>query len=266
MEQTKNKQEFSYLIKNGRENTFLLIYLQPIYSIEEGKFSAAEVLVRIKDGDTIIAPDHFIGLAEDYDIIHELDLFVFEAACKFLSKYGIENLGLNYLEVNMSVKTGEIPSIADEYLALIEKYKLSPYYFNIEVTESVHISDMHTLEKNMIKMMLAGVSFSLDDFGNGERELDCVIDLPVTIIKFDSTIVKVCDISHRLFEIILSVIKMIHSLGMKVVAEGIEDEGMFNKMKKAKVDYIQGYYMSKPMPENEFVKFIHQKNEEKDAN
>ena len=130
----------------------------------------------------------------------------------------------------------------------------------LEITETLAVTNKHAIIDNMNKFKELGFNFALDDFGTGESNLEYILDMPATIVKFDK------DMTHRFFldrqaKIVLTIVaKMVKSLGLKVVVEGIETEEQLNGMLEIGVDYIQGYYFSEPLPKQEFIKFLEREN------
>lgn len=252
------KQIISDAIKNNR----VTIFFQPIYSIQKKKFISAEILARILDADgNIIPPAKFIPVAEKSGQIHELEGIILEKTCGFIQTYPLDMLGLEYLEMNLSVKTGESPGIADKYLDSMKKHNIDPSLLNLEITETATASQKQKLVSNMHALIKRGVSFSLDDFGSGESNLNYVIDMPVSIIKFDMNMTRAYLKNEKAEIVMSSAVKMAHELGFKTVAEGVESIEAFSKMEEIGIDYIQGYLFSRPVPEDEFVRFIQEHNQ-----
>jgi EAL domain-containing protein (putative c-di-GMP-specific phosphodiesterase class I) len=138
----------------------------------------------------------------------------------------------------------------------MEQYGIKPSMINLEVTESASIRRRNVLMYNMDKMIKYGVSFSLDDFGNGESNLNYIVEMPVEIVKFDRDMTKSYFENSKGKLVMETATRMILDLGLKIVSEGVETEEQLETMKKLGVQYIQGYYFSKPLPEDEFVRFV----------
>jgi EAL domain-containing protein (putative c-di-GMP-specific phosphodiesterase class I) len=164
--------------------------------------------------------------------------------------------GLEYIEVNLSVRQCESHTLAERYEAIMEKYEVKPSAINLEVTESASIQKRNICLKNMHKLIDYGVSFSLDDFGNGESNLNYIVDMPVEIVKFDRDMTKSYFDKSKGKLVMETATRMILDLNLKIVSEGVETEEQLEAMKKLGVQYIQGYYFSKPLPEDEFVRFV----------
>jgi EAL domain-containing protein (putative c-di-GMP-specific phosphodiesterase class I) len=127
---------------------------------------------------------------------------------------------------------------------------------NLEVTESASIRRRNVLIQNMEKLIEYGVSFSLDDFGNGESNLNYIVDMPVEIVKFDRDMTKSYFDNSKGRLVMETVTRMILNLGLKIVSEGVETEEQLETMKQLGVQYIQGFYFSKPLPQDEFIRFV----------
>jgi EAL domain-containing protein (putative c-di-GMP-specific phosphodiesterase class I) len=241
-------------------NRNIEVYYQPIYNNSNLSFTSAEALVRLKDEDgKLIYPGDFIEEMEKDGRIVELGKLVFSDVCKFISENDMEKLGLEYIEVNLSAVQCMQEKLASSYINIMKKYNVDPKYINLEITETAQ-STRITLLKNMEILKEYGVSFSLDDFGTGNSNLNYVIEMPVKIVKFDKTMVN-SYFDNRIASFVMnSTIDMIKGLGHKIVFEGIENENQINQAKKLKIDYIQGYFYSKPIDKDSFIAFIKENN------
>lgn len=264
IEMFKHKEDLKVLekeIKTAIAEDRVMIYLQPIYSNKAKRFTSAEVLTRIKRNDgSFIMPAFFIPAAEEIGIISELEDEIIKKTCQFLVENDIKELGMNCLEVNLSIKNGEQESFAKKYEELITSYGISPNLINFEITETASLSEKKKLLDNMNKLISSGFNFSLDDFGCGESNLNYIIDMPIMTIKFDRNMSLAYMENKKAETVMKSTVKMAHDLGLKTVSEGIEDEDMLKKMEEIGIDYIQGYYFSKPLPTEEFITFIKNNN------
>jgi EAL domain-containing protein (putative c-di-GMP-specific phosphodiesterase class I) len=233
------------------------VFLQPIYSTEKDRFTSAEALARIRNADgVIVPPGQFIPVAEETGLVDQLGERVFEKVCHFIQREQMWEWGLEYIEVNLSVRQCESHTLAERYEAIMEKYEVKPSAINLEVTESASIQKRNICLKNMHKLIDYGVSFSLDDFGNGESNLNYIVDMPVEIVKFDRDMTKSYFDKSKGKLVMETATRMILDLNLKIVSEGVETEEQLEAMKKLGVQYIQGYYFSKPLPEDEFVRFV----------
>lgn len=237
------------------------VFLQPIYSNAEGRFTSAEALVRIRKRDgNLMPPGIFIPVAEDSGQILELGERIFEKVCSVLKDTEAIALGIHYIEVNLSVVQCEKADLSERLIAIIEKYEIDPRLINLEITETASIRARKTLLNNMKKLVEYGFSFSLDDFGKGESNLMYLVDMPASILKLDYDLSKAFFKSEKARHVVRAVIDMAHGMGLKLVAEGIETEEEIKGMNGEGIDYIQGQYFSGPLPVQEFLEFLENNN------
>lgn len=237
------------------------IFLQPIYSVQEQKFVSAEALVRLRaTDDSIIMPNRFIPIAEMSGQIEQIGERVFELVCKLINQYDISSIGLQYIEINLSVVQCENAELAPKFSKIMYKYGVDPRKLNLEITESGAIKQNDILLENMEHLRRYGCSFSLDDFGTGESNLDYIVKMPVDLVKFDRTMVNAYFNNEKARIMLESVTEMIKRMGMQIVAEGVEEQHQLKQLSKLGIDFIQGYYFSKPLPVNEFLDFVRLNN------
>ena len=247
----------SQMILDALAEDRIVVYYQPIYSVEEKRFTSAEALVRIVDRDgKLIPPGQFIQVAENNGTIIEIGKRVFESACRFFRQSGLDAYGLEYIEVNLSVVQCMDSRLAEDYIAIMERMGIDPRRVNLEITESTSPHGKQTLMANMNRMIDYGVNFSLDDFGTGASNLNYIVDMPVRIVKFDREMIQAYFASGKAKYVMDAAMHMIHGMDLKIVAEGIETEEQYRKMQEIRINYIQGYYFSRPLPEAEFLAFL----------
>jgi EAL domain-containing protein (putative c-di-GMP-specific phosphodiesterase class I) len=239
------------------------VFYQPIYSVEEKKFVSAEALVRMRDSSgELVFPGTFIPVAEKSGLIEQIGDRVFEKVCSFIHNYDIQKMGLHYIEVNLSVVQCENNSLAERYTQIISSYDILPSAINLEITETGQLKQKHILMNNMTELRKIGCSFSLDDFGTGESNLNYIVDMPVDIVKFDRSMILSYFNNDRTKLMMEYVVSMIKTMGMKIVAEGVEKEYQLEALSRLGIDYIQGYYFSRPLPQDSFISFIIEKNQQ----
>ena len=168
----------------------------------------------------------------------------------------MEKLGLDYIELNLSVVQCAYQSLALEYLKIINEYGIDTKYINLEITETGSIESRQILLDNMGELRKSGISFSLDDFGTGNSNLNYIMDMPVEIVKFDKEMTKAYFQNEKSQYIMDAAMHMIQGLQLEIVSEGIETEEQANTLRILGADRLQGYYYHKPMPENEIVKLF----------
>ncbi|WP_027396492.1 EAL domain-containing protein [Anaerovibrio lipolyticus] len=237
------------------------IFLQPIYDIKTGKYSAAEVLVRIrKQNGEYLMPSAFIPVAEANGMIIELGKRVVDKTCSFLADGKAVALGLETVEINLSILQCEQPDLLEDVLAVIARHGIEPNYLCMEVTETASIRSKKLILSNMESFKNIGIRFALDDFGSGQSNFTYLADMPFDILKLDMNLIKSYQVSERARHVIQAVERMAHEMGLSVVAEGVETKEEFDNMRKCGVDSIQGFYFSKPLPVYEFMDFIRRHN------
>ncbi len=232
-------------------------FFQPIYSFEDDAFTGAEALARIrrKDG-SVMTPGLFITVAEKTGQVTRIGDRMFEKTLDIIKNGGVRDLGVKFIDINLSVLQCEDKTLSTRYLQKMEDAGVSPRMFCFEITETAMIVNRDMLLNNLNAFRSAGCSCSLDDFGNGESNLNYLVDMPIDFIKADRSMVTKYAISSRVGLIMDSMIHMAKGLCLKVVAEGVETDEDMHAMKELEIDYIQGFYFSKPLPRDEYIRFL----------
>lgn len=257
VEQMRKEKSMEQMLDEAMKEDRIEVFYQPIFSTRAKKFVSAEALVRMRDRDgNLVPPGAFIAVAEANGKILQLGEIVFEKVCRFFTKEQLEQYGLHYIEVNLSVVQCGYPGLADDYIGIMEKYQINPRYINLEITESASMAAKKTLLENMRRLMEYGVYFSLDDFGTGQSNLNYIVDMPVNIVKFDREMSQAFFQDEKAKYVMNAAMQMIHGMKLKIVSEGIETEEQYLAMEELSIDYIQGYYFSKPLPEAAFLAFL----------
>ena len=258
----REKDEMLGVIVSAMKEDRIEVFYQPIYSTAQKKFVSAEALVRIRRPDgSIIPPGLFIPIAEETGQIARIGEIVFEKTCRFIKETDIAKYGIEYIEVNLSVVQCESEALAQTYIGIMEKYQLSPKYINLEITESAAIMKKNVLLENMRTLIEYGVTFSLDDFGNGQSNLNYIVDMPVHIVKFDHDMTQAYFETQKAKFVLQAATNMIHEMQLKVVSEGVETAEQLAVLSDLGIDYIQGYYFSRPIEAAAFIQFIKENNQ-----
>lgn len=143
----------------------------------------------------------------------------------------------------------------------MEKYNVDPGSIVLEITESASIAEKAILLENMNRLRKVGVRFALDDFGTGQCNLNYIVEMPVDIVKFDSVMTKAYFKNGKGKLVMDAAMGMIHKLNLEIVSEGIEEKKQFERLDNLGIDYIQGYYFSKPKEQDDFINFIKENNQ-----
>lgn len=250
------------IIEQALENESFQVYYQPIYSTKQGRITSAEALLRLFDPQRgFISPELLVHAAEKSGAIHRIGEFVFEKVCRFIASESFEKLGLDYIEVNLSVAQIMKADLADKLLSIMDKYHISADKINLEITESATAYEQKAMTENLEALARAGLSFSLDDYGTGYSNIKRVIELPLKIIKLDKSFVDEKN-NPKMWIVIKNTVKMLKDMDMEVVVEGVETQEALDEFAGLQCDFIQGYFFSKPIPKKEFVTFIANANKE----
>lgn len=168
-----------------------------------------------------------------------------------------------YIEVNLSGTQSMDEKLPETLLQITEKYQVEPGFINLEITETAAVHAGARLFSNMKKLRQAGCHFSMDDFGTGYSNLSQVAEINFELIKLDKSLLWPCfeEKGEKAEVILKACIDMIHRLGCSIVAEGVETEEQMKLLMAQKVEYLQGYYYARSMPETNYMEFL-MKNEE----
>lgn len=249
-------------IKRAIVDDNFVMYYQPIVSTETERVVSAEALIRLIDPELgFIPPDEFIPIAEKNGSILKIGEIVFKNVFKFIKENDLQSKGVEYIEINLSVVQCMQDDMSEKLVRMMKEYGVEAGRINLEITETAAIESSRTLVKNMNFLTNENVSFSLDDFGSGYSNMNSVLDLPLDMVKFDKHMVDVATEKEKGKIVLASSATMIKRMDMKIVAEGVETAEQVEEMKKMGVDYIQGYYYSRPVPAQAFVEFVNDFND-----
>lgn len=233
------------------------MYYQPICLSETKKFVSAEALVRLWDMEIgFVSPAEFIPLAEKTGKIVDVGNCVLEKVFEFICNNDLEALGIEYLEVNLSTIQCLQRNFISHLEHLMQKYQIDPAMICFEITESAASVVPETFTENLRLLRQKGFKLALDDFGTGYANLQRVISSDFDIIKFDKDMTQLSCNDIRLRVPFEKMHSMFHFMNAKVVAEGVETEEQYEYLKSIGCDYIQGYYFSKPLEQNDFTEFM----------
>lgn len=251
-----SKQVLAVLTKAVQEKAFDVVY-QPIWSTQENRFASAEALVRLQDcGDLgFISPEIFIPMAEQHGMIGEIGSIVFEKVCSFASENRLWEKGVNYIEVNLSGMQSVDPALPAQVMSVMHKYGIQPKFINLEITETASIDGGEMLDVNMKRLRSLGCHFSMDDFGTGYSNLAKMAKVHFELVKLDKSLIWPAfgEKPEEPMVILNSCIAMILQLGAHIVAEGVETQEQADFLTEQGVNYLQGYYYSKPISGDTFL-------------
>lgn len=235
---------------------FKIVY-QPIYSVKENRYVALEALARVYDdklGD--ILPEVFLPIAERDGCLIKMGIIVLNKVCDLLSRINIEQLGLKYININLSNAECMQDDLASNFYSVVEGYEIDPRYIHFDINETTATNAMEQLRYSMFRMLQSGCDFALDDFGTGYSNLSGIMELPFSMVKLDRTIVTYYENPEKTLAVMESVIDMLEDLGMEICAEGIENKEQDEMMRKIGAGYMQGFLYSKPLDEQGIISFL----------
>ncbi len=244
-------------VKRALERESLEVYYQPIYDTKADRIHSAEALVRLTDPELgAVSPEEFISVAEQTGMVSQIGEFVFEKVCAFLADKRAERYGLEFIEVNLSTVQCMDTGLARRLADLAAKYDVSPSRINLEITESAVIYSEETMKQVMQELLNYGFRFALDDFGTGQSNYSYILNYPFHLVKIDKSFLWATDKNAQNRVIFENMLDLIQRLDRKAVVEGVETDAQRSMLLEHGVDYLQGYYYSKPVPEELFIDYI----------
>lgn len=230
----------------------LMTYYQPKVNVRSGVVSGMESLVRWQHPDDgLVFPDQFIDVAEEHGLIEELTRIVLRDTLEQASKWHKQNILLR-VAVNVSMDNLKRIDFPDYVQSEIRRTGVDPKYLILEVTESRLMDDARLPLDILARLRLKQISLSIDDFGTGHSSLAQLRDMPFDELKIDRSFVHGADKNKTLRSIFEASLTMASQLGMKVVAEGVEDRDDWNFLIQCGCDLAQGYFIARPMPASDF--------------
>ncbi len=246
--EVKENMMLSNNLFRAMERGELIVYYQPQIKLNTGQIVGLEALLRWKHPKMgMISPGIFIPLAENNGLIHSIGEWVLKMASSQNKKW--QDMGLPHLRmaVNLSVSQFNNPRIVDNVGGILKETGLSPKYLELEITESTATKEANYTIDVLNKLKKIGVTISIDDFGTEYSSLNRLKMLPVDRIKIDMQFVQGIDINEKDQAITKVIISLAKSLGIEVLAEGVETESQLGFLNKESCDEVQGFYYYKPM-------------------
>lgn len=237
-------------------NREFVMYLQPKYNIQSNRIVGAEALVRWIQADKgIVSPEDFIPLFEKNGFVTKMDAYIWEEACKAIRSWIDEGITPLPVSVNVSRVHLKDHHFIDVLNYLVDKYQIPKEYLEVEITETAENSGLsegiHLLKDN-------GYTLLMDDFGSGYSSLNTLKDTQFDVIKIDRGFLQDFIESERGQKIVEHTIQMTRSVGLDIVAEGVETKEQAMFLLDCGCDTVQGFYYARPMPVEEFNKLITQ--------
>ena len=239
-----------------RENQFYLLYQPQVRA--DGEIVGAEALIRWEDPRRgLIAPAEFIGIAEDTGLILPIGEWVLQNACRQLAAWSDQpGMSSITLAVNVSARQFHQAGFTDTLLKILDKTQANPHRLKLELTESVFIDDIEAVIAKMLVLKSRGISFALDDFGTGYSSLMYLKRLPLDKLKIDQSFVRDILIDPNDLAIAKMVVALGESLGLGVIAEGVETVAQRDALAELGCRQYQGYLYGRPVPADELERSL----------
>lgn len=239
------------------DNNELQLFYQPKIDLQTNKIMGVEALIRwIKPDGTIVTPNAFVPIAESSRLIGKISEFVLNEGCRqniLWQKMGYPNI---VMSINFTSTDFYQADLKEKVFEALAKSGLDPEWLEIELTETLALSDIDYAVSQMNKLRELGVKLAMDDFGTGYSSLSYLQILPITLLKLDRSFIINIQHDNIDFEIVSSVINIAKSKKIKTIAEGIENPEQEEILRKAGCDYGQGYLYGKPMPAEKLEEFM----------
>jgi len=246
-----------YQLRHALEKRNMILYYQPQVSISTGKVFGAEALIRMKKPDgSLVSPDQFIRLAEETGLIVPIGEWVLRTACEQLKSWQQQGLPLDRIAVNISAVQLHYGNFIETVIDSLNSSGLDPHCLELEITESMIMKETERAISILNELRELGVTIAIDDFGTGHSSLGQLKRLPIDKLKIDRSFVIEVTENQDDEAIIIAVLALGKSLGILVIAEGVETKDQLAMLKVSGCDEVQGYFYSPPVPPEEFIALL----------
>jgi len=233
------------------------LHFQPQLDLVSGEIIGVEGLIRWQSElNGNVPPSLFIPIAEDSGIIHDLEPLIFDRAAQLINRTSGTPHEVRRVAVNVSVQQLALPGFAKRVFRYLEQTGMRPEQLEIEVTESLFIKEMSLVVDELSELRQAGIIIALDDFGTGYSSLSYLRTLPIDIIKIDRSFVQELEESIEARDLVASILQIAKALNKTVIAEGVETHAQLQVLRRMGCDTMQGYLLSRPLPESELSTFM----------
>ncbi len=238
------------------QDQFTLVY-QPQVDLTTGLICGAEALIRWKHPDNgNVPPAEFIPVAEETGQIVAIGEWVLRTACWRFAQWQKKGMRPFPIAVNLSIRQLRQPNLAEVIENILKETGLNPQLLELEITEGIMMGDNQAAMTFLTRMHELGIQMSIDDFGTGFSSLSYLKNLPVNKLKVDQSFVRDIETDQSDAAIVRSIISLGHRLDLKVIAEGVENIAQLDFLRIRGCDEVQGYYFSRPLAAEDFVKFV----------
>ncbi|MGF6275663.1 diguanylate cyclase (GGDEF)-like protein/PAS domain S-box-containing protein [Massilia sp. UYP11] len=247
-------------LRNALERDEFVLHYQPQVDLKSGQIVGMEALIRWNHPELgMVPPSRFVGVAEETGLIVQIGAWVMRTACAQNKAWQDAGLPRLRVAVNLSARQFGAPDLLDSLESALRETGLDPSCLEIELTESLFMSDVTPAVELLHRMKALGVNLSIDDFGTGYSSFSYLSRFPIDVLKIDRSFVA--DITHDANDaaIVTSIIALAHNLKLAVIAEGVETAEQLDYLRSRGCDEMQGYYFSKPLAAPEFEQLLRQR-------
>ena len=260
----KNRIDLQNSLRHALERSEFVLYYQPRVNIADRSISGMEALIRWSHpGKGMILPDIFIPLAEETGLIVPIGEWVIRAACLQIRKWQAQGNPPFPVAVNVSAYQFWRTKFAETVTKILEETGVSPAFLEIELTESAIMKDVDSTINILRDFKSLGIMISIDDFGTGYSSLSQLKRFPIDSLKIDQSFIANATTNADDRAIVIAIIAMAHSLGLNIIAEGVETEAQLALLSEQGCQEMQGYLFSKPLPPDLLTKLLHEDKERK---
>lgn len=255
--QLREHREFKQQVRAALSREEFILHWQPKVDTQQGRVIGAEALVRWRNPETgaLAMPDEFLPFLEHDDLIVQLGDYVLDHALSALSRWRVQGLDLS-ISVNVAARQLLNTDFRRKLALALEKHITPPHRVELEILETVALEDLERVSQLIIECEKLGVSFALDDFGTGYSSMTYFRRLPVTTVKIDQSFVRDITTDQNDAAIVQTIIAMAQSLGLNVIAEGVETEAQCEFLELRGCRAFQGYLFGKPVPIEELERTL----------
>jgi len=236
------------------ENHEFILHYQPIQDLLTDRIIGFEALIRWHHpARGLIMPADFISIAEEIGLIVPMGYWVLEEACRQIRAWQLQYPSDPPLTINVNLSPRQCAQtdLVRNISAILKKINLDPRYLKLELTESLIVEDSEGTASMLSQLRELGIQVQIDDFGTGYSSLGNLHRFPIDTLKIDRTFIRQLESANSGLEIVRIILSLAHNLGMKVIAEGVETDAQLSSLKSMNCEYVQGFLISKPLPEQE---------------
>jgi diguanylate cyclase (GGDEF)-like protein len=262
-EESAEKMKIEGRLRHALENNTLELYYQPQVNLATGQISGVEALLRWEDQELgKVGPDVFIPIAEEFGLIVQISEWVIKQACHQAQQWVTAFKLPITMSINISAVHFNNRSLEGMIASALRTTGLNPRYLELELTETSILQDLDQATEALEAFKCMGLQLALDDFGTGYSSLSYLMQLPFDKLKIDQSFIRNLKTETKGAAIVSAIISMSHSLGMSVIAEGVEQKEHMQMLLQMRCDHVQGFYISRPLTADKFADFIRHRSKQ----